>query len=310
MSINDVPAEVFISIQGVQYGPVDMAQLKVWIHENRVNDQTPCWHQDLPEWMPLGQAFQHLFAQEAAPSPPVPQPPPFPSMMPTEPLPTPYIEPAQVLSQRSGNNRIWIWILLSFLLIALVVTGGFFLIPKLVGGKDVHSVASRCKATALIVDGKDAASSSIDFWSLASSSFIQNEDKTNIVINGSTLTMSSTKQSDLGGGSITESMEIELSSDWNRLLNCKITRKEQTDQYTMETSVEVTNLDNTSEPDSDTLLFSCESLGCKEFLTIIETVTWPNYPDFNQHIEEVFWEKEGLFTLTIEMSQPQPKGEK
>lgn len=290
-----IPQHIYVSIGGQQYGPVDEVQLRVWIQENRVESSTPSWYEGLPQWMPLGEIFPQLFVQPFVTSPPGPPPGP-PVFVPVSQGFQPEIPP-----ETPGSSKKWVWILLSFLVIVLLFVAGYVLIPQFAGlsSRTAQSVSARCNSVVRFSEGEYGSSSRTGFWDLEFPQVVQNEEKTAIVFSGHTMNIESHRKDALSGAGISESLEIELSGDGGTLVQMTWIRKEETKSYIMETRIQAHNLKNSEDESSGSATFSCCSEGCRGELTIRETVNWPSHPEFNQSIEEVFWDRESQFTVKI-----------
>ena len=64
-----------VGVNGLQYGPVSVEEIRRWIAENRVNAQTLVQTEGAPGWKPLGSLPE--FASELKAVPPPIAPPPF-----------------------------------------------------------------------------------------------------------------------------------------------------------------------------------------------------------------------------------------
>ncbi|PIE03584.1 MAG: hypothetical protein CSA81_01570 [Acidobacteria bacterium] len=62
--------QIFVNVDGQQFGPLTDRDLQIWIQETRVLSQTLCWQEGMAQWLPLGQVFPHYF--QAAPMPAAP----------------------------------------------------------------------------------------------------------------------------------------------------------------------------------------------------------------------------------------------
>jgi len=63
-----------VGINGQPYGPVDAAEIRRWIAENRVNAQTLAQVEGAPEWKPLGSFAEFASELKAVPPPIAPAP--------------------------------------------------------------------------------------------------------------------------------------------------------------------------------------------------------------------------------------------
>lgn len=68
------PLAVHISLNGQQYGPYDLEQLKQYIAEGRVNDETQCWKEGMAGWAEIKTVpeLASLFGPPAGSPPPPP----------------------------------------------------------------------------------------------------------------------------------------------------------------------------------------------------------------------------------------------
>lgn len=76
--------QMYLFINGQQYGPYDYNTLKQFIPTRQLTPQTMAWQQGMAAWTPAGQVpeLQALFAPAAPPTPPMPGMPPVPPSMP------------------------------------------------------------------------------------------------------------------------------------------------------------------------------------------------------------------------------------
>jgi hypothetical protein len=294
-----IPQHIYISIGGQQYGPVDEVQLRGWVQENRIESSTPCWYEGLPQWMPLGEIFPQLFVQSFVTSPPG-SPPGSPQEMSPFLAASPGLQPGTPPENPGSSNK-WVWILLSLFLILLLLVAVFFLIPQFVGfsSRTPQSVLARCNSVVRFSEGDKSSLSRTGFWDLEFPQVVQNEEKTAIVLNGRTMTVESHREDALSGAAISERLEIKLSGNGATLVQLTWIRKEETRSYVMETQIQARNLSKTKDGSSGFTTFSCRSEECRDQVTIRETVTWPSHPEFNQSIEEAFWDQESQLTVQI-----------
>ena len=112
--------QLFVSLNGQKYGPYTRETIANFVKEGRVNGETPCWYEGLPQWVPLKTVFPDLFAQ----TPPVPPSQPAQPQPANYPPPPPYQQPSQ---QKSGKGCCMGCLIV--LVIFLVLTGiaGFFM---------------------------------------------------------------------------------------------------------------------------------------------------------------------------------------
>ncbi len=69
--------KIFVIIDGAQYGPYTKSQILNFVKEGRLNANTMCWYEGLPQWQPLNTVFPDIFA--AIPPMPPSSPPPVPN---------------------------------------------------------------------------------------------------------------------------------------------------------------------------------------------------------------------------------------
>ena len=69
--------EVFINVNGQQFGPCDMANLQQLAQQGQINPQTMAWMNGMPQWAAIGSipALAQLFQAPQAGSIPPPMPP-------------------------------------------------------------------------------------------------------------------------------------------------------------------------------------------------------------------------------------------
>ena len=100
---------IFVVVNGEKYGPYTKETIANFVKEGRVNGETPCWYEGLPQWIPLKTAFPDLFPQ-------TPLPPPVANY-----------NPPQTQQQKSGKGCCFgcFVFLLAFLIVTAVA--GFFM---------------------------------------------------------------------------------------------------------------------------------------------------------------------------------------
>jgi hypothetical protein len=76
--------QLFLAINGTQYGPYDYPTCQTLVAQGQLNAQTLVWEQGMAAWTPAGQVakLQPLFAPAMPPSMPPSVPPMTPPAMP------------------------------------------------------------------------------------------------------------------------------------------------------------------------------------------------------------------------------------
>ena len=71
--------QIFVNVDGQQFGPLTHQDLQNWAREARVQAETPCWMEGMAQWAPLIQLFPGIF--QAAPPPTAAPPAPIPQQV-------------------------------------------------------------------------------------------------------------------------------------------------------------------------------------------------------------------------------------
>ncbi len=69
--------EVYLNVNGQQYGPCSMADLQLLVQQGQINQQTPAWMNGMPQWAAIGSipTLSQLFQAPQSGSVPPPMPP-------------------------------------------------------------------------------------------------------------------------------------------------------------------------------------------------------------------------------------------
>src|SRR6185369_11477325 len=103
--------EWYVSIEGVQSGPLSLTQAQAWVSAKPFDADLHCWSEGFDDWLPVDKV-SHFRGLRKAP-PPKPIPPPRPSQVhktapppiPTEPAPKPLFASTMASLEKAAASQ-------------------------------------------------------------------------------------------------------------------------------------------------------------------------------------------------------------
>ncbi|PIE89679.1 MAG: hypothetical protein CR997_10165 [Acidobacteria bacterium] len=291
--------QIFIHMNGKQYGPVSTRDLETWIQEKRVSPESLCWFEGQTDWLPVSQIFPQFFVTQ----PPPMSPPPLQPQVPVAPG-LPSITPVHPAPLNKGKKR-GLLVVLFIAIGVLVVLGGYFAYRFFAdqaghpSAAQIVAVTLSCETPVQFLEGQNMDLSSVGQWEMKFNMERSQTDRETespaFQQDGTSIQCRKTYVDDFSGADIQETVTIELNSDWTQVVKLQWNKTESTHAYQIDARITASKLNRTGEA----LEFQCSGTTCSDHAVLTETQNWTQQADFNQKVETVFWGDEAFLKLTL-----------